>query len=91
MSHTVCAHCDEAIDVHWLFRGVFFIVTFVVAALTGIIVFADQGLYAAILLVSLPIGAIGYIKARFSPLVVRRIDDTPPRSPGGNGPALRRD
>ncbi|MEM9402502.1 MAG: hypothetical protein AAGA44_08470 [Pseudomonadota bacterium] len=44
----------------------------------GFIVLVAQGIYAAVLMVSLPIGAIGYIKASISPLVVRRED--PPMS-----------
>jgi hypothetical protein len=37
--------------------------------LTVVVVLVDQGFYAAILLFTVPIGALGYIKARFSPLV----------------------
>ena len=40
------------------------------------------GLYAALLMISLPIGAIGLIKARFSPLVVKR----PKHTTLGSGP-----
>jgi hypothetical protein len=72
MSRVVCANCNRLIGVHWLFRVLFFIVIFPAAVLTALVVFVDQGLYAALLFVSLPIGAIGYIKARVSPLTVQR-------------------
>ena len=77
MSDAVCANCSQVIGVHWLFRSFFFIVSFITAAFVGLIVFAHQGFYAALLLLPLPIGAIGYIKARFSPLVVRHYDEPP--------------
>ncbi len=53
------------------FRAVFFIVTLAATVAVGVIVLAAQGLYAALLMVSVPVGAIGFIKARFCPLVVR--------------------
>jgi hypothetical protein len=80
MADVDCANCKQLIGVHWLFRFLFFIIIFPAAALTGLVVYVDQGLYAALLFVSLPIGAIGYIKARFSPLAVRRQRSMPRRS-----------
>ena len=72
MSDVLCRVCGKRIGVHWVFRSVFFILIFITAAGTGLIVYVDQGFYAALLFVSVPIGALGYIKARFAPLVVRR-------------------
>jgi hypothetical protein len=66
-----------------VFRAVFFVVILAVTLLTGLFVLVDQGIYAAILMISLPIGAIGFIKARFCPLVVRK------RQPGDDESANR--
>ena len=72
MSDVLCRVCGKRIGVHWVFRSLFFVLIFVAAAGTGLIVYVDQGFYAALLFVSVPIGALGYIKARFAPLVVRQ-------------------
>lgn len=72
VSDVTCPQCGRQVGVHWFFRTVFFIVILLATILTVLIVLADQGLYAALLMISLPIGAIGFIKARFSPLVLRR-------------------
>ena len=71
LSDVTCPRCRQRIGVHWLFRAVFFVLVTVTTLLTGFVVAVDQGLYAALLVISVPIGAIGFIKARFSPLVVR--------------------
>jgi hypothetical protein len=65
----MCANCDHLVRVHWLFRAVFHVAILIATILTVVIVLIDQGIYAAILLFTVPIGALGYIKARFSPLV----------------------
>jgi hypothetical protein len=72
MSDVLCRVCGKRIGVHWVFRSLFSVLILLAAAGTGLIVYVDQGLYAALLFVSVPIGALGYIKARFAPLVVRR-------------------
>lgn len=72
LSDAVCPRCREHVAVHWLFRAVFFPVTLLATLILGFVVAMDQGLYAALLIVSVPIGAIGFIKARFCPLVIRR-------------------
>lgn len=71
-SDVVCANCDHLVQVHWLFKMIFFIAILVATLLTIFVVLIDQGLYAAILMFTVPIGALGYIKARFSPLVTNR-------------------
>jgi hypothetical protein len=53
--------------------------------MTAFVVLIDQGLYAALLMISLPIGAIGFIKGRFCPLVVRRRQDEARKSSTGFG------
>jgi len=49
----------------------FYLLTFVVTLFSTLAILADQGLYAAILMFPLPIGAMGYLKARFCPLEAR--------------------
>lgn len=69
VSNVSCANCGTLVSVHWLFRSVFFVVILIATILTAVVVLADQGLYAALLMISVPIGSLGYIKARLCPLV----------------------
>lgn len=52
----------------------FSIVIIAVTVGTSVAVFTMFGVYAVILWFAFPIGAIGYIKARFCPLTVVRAD-----------------
>jgi hypothetical protein len=45
-----------------------------VTVLSTIVVSVRYGMYAAILWFSFPVGTLGYLKARFAPLVVRPED-----------------
>ena len=72
LSDVQCPNCGRMVGVHWVFRAIFFVVILVATIIVGLVVLIDQGLYAVLLLVSLPIGAIGFIKARYCPLVVRK-------------------
>jgi hypothetical protein len=72
LSDTFCPSCGQLVGVQWVFKATFFLIILVATAAVGVLVLVDQGLYAAILMVSLPIGAIGFIKARYCPLVVRK-------------------
>jgi ABC-type transport system involved in cytochrome c biogenesis permease component len=72
LSDVECASCGQVIGVQWAFRAVFFAIILIATLFTILVVLADQGLYAALLMMTLPIGAIGFIKARYSPLVVRK-------------------
>ena len=72
VSDVVCANCGQLVGVHWLYRSLFFAVILITAAVTVLVVLVEQGLYAALLMISVPIGALGYIKARFCPLVAKR-------------------
>ena len=71
VSDAQCTACGAQVGIRWAFRALFFVIILVVTAVLGIAVLIEQGLYAALLIISLPIGAIGYIKARFCPLVAR--------------------
>ena len=72
VSNVDCTSCRQLVGVHWLFRAVFFVIILAVTAVTTIVVLADQGIYAALLMFSVPIGAIGFVKARFCPLELKR-------------------
>jgi len=83
LSDVECAGCGQLIGVQWAFKAAFFVIILVATVFTGFIVLVDQGLYAALLMITVPIGAIGFIKARYSPLVVRRKDPDAQGSSGG--------
>jgi uncharacterized protein (DUF983 family) len=67
-----CSDCDETIAVRRAFRGLFALLTVVIAVPLTLIIVLQQGIYAALLLVTLPVGALAYVKARFCPLSVVR-------------------
>lgn len=74
MSQTWCPACGAHIKVRKFYAVLFFIVTFVVAAISFVSIMAQQGIYAALIFLPLPIGAIGYVKARFCPLRAMKSD-----------------
>jgi uncharacterized protein (DUF983 family) len=63
-----CVKCGALVGVHWAARFGFSVLIFAVTITTTTMVLVQSGLYAAILWFTLPIGALSYIKARFSPL-----------------------
>lgn len=69
-----CRSCGAVVGAHWLYGMAFYVVTFLVTLFTTIAILAAQGLYAAILLLPLPIGAIGYLRARFCPLETKQVE-----------------
>ena len=71
LSDAYCQNCQSRVGIQWFFRITFFLVTLIATVAVGLIVLVAEGLYAALLVISVPIGAIGFIKARFCPLVVR--------------------
>lgn len=71
-SNTICSSCGSVVGVRWFWRVGFIIATLVVAVPTTVAVFAQQGIYAALLWAPFPIGAIGYLKARFCPLETKQ-------------------
>lgn len=72
LSDVLCPNCGQLVGVRWLFKAIFFLLILVATLVVGLVVLVDQGLYAALLMISLPIGAIGFIKARYCPLVVKK-------------------
>lgn len=79
LSDVVCPNCGQQVGVRWVYRAIFFVVVLAATIGLGLVVLVDQGLYAALLMISLPIGAIGFIKARYCPLVIRK------HEPGAEG------
>ena len=75
VSNARCLNCGATVGVHWLFGSIFYVIIFAVAGISTLLVLARFGVFAAILRFSFPIGAIGYLKARFSPLQRK---DAPP-------------
>lgn len=71
LSDVQCSSCGRTIGVQTLFRAIFFLLTLIATVALGLAVLVDQGVYAALLVITLPVGAIGYVKARFCPLVIR--------------------
>jgi len=69
VSDVNCHACGQLVGVHGIFRAVFFVIILAVTSLVAIVVLVDQGVYAALLMITVPIGAIGFIKARYCPLV----------------------
>ncbi len=69
VAHARCPNCDSLVGPHWFFGSLFFLVILIATFASSIAVLSQFGIYAAILWFSFPIGAIGYLKARFSPLV----------------------
>jgi hypothetical protein len=72
LSHATCPNCKNLVGPHWFFGSAFYAIILLVTVVSTIIVLAQFGIYAAILWFSFPIGAIGYLKARFSPLVTKQ-------------------
>ena len=71
VSYVRCPDCRAAVGPHWLFSWPLNLVTFLVTSLSTIAVLAQFGIYAALLWFPFPVGALGYLKARFSPLEVK--------------------
>jgi len=72
VSNFDCPNCKAFVGIKWLYKAAFFPVVFAVTVLSTIAVLAQQGIYAALLWVPFPIGAIGYLKARLCPLETKR-------------------
>ena len=81
LSRTFCPTCGTMVGVKRAYAVLFFIVTFGLTAASFIAILAQQGIYAALIWLPLPIGALGYIKARYCPLRVR----SAPLDPRGSG------
>jgi len=63
-----CPACAGVVGIHRAVAILSSVVIFVVAAASTLLVFIEQGLYAALFWIPLPVGALSYLKARFGPL-----------------------
>ena len=66
-----CPSCHTVIGVHRFALWISNLVISVVAITTSLVVLIQSGLYAALIWFPFPVGALSFIKARFSPLQVR--------------------
>lgn len=66
-----CASCNNVIAVHWIASAGFAVVIFIVTALTTLLVLTQSGLYAALIWLPFPIGALSFLKAWLCPLLAR--------------------
>lgn len=71
LANYTCRECGAVVRAHWFYGTFFYLLTFFVTLFSTLAILASQGLYAAILMFPLPIGAIGYLRARFCPLEAR--------------------
>ena len=68
LSRAWCPSCGALVSVRRVFAVLFFVLTFAVTAISFIAILVQQGIYAALIWLPLPIGALGYVKARYCPL-----------------------
>lgn len=68
-----CAECRELVGVNSIVAAISSFVIFVVATVTTLIVLIQLGLYAALFWFTAPVGALGYLRARFGPLETKTI------------------
>ena len=66
-----CPSCGKRIGVHWIAAAIFSAIIFIVTAISTFVMYLQFDLFAALLWFSFPIGALSYLKARFSPLQVK--------------------
>jgi uncharacterized protein (DUF983 family) len=75
LSSCYCGKCGALVGVHRVASLGFNVIIFVATLATTIMVLMQSGIYAAILWFTLPIGSLSYIKARFSPLETKDINE----------------
>ena len=68
LSRHTCQSCGAIVQPHWLIGALSSCVIFGASAAFFLLILASEGFYAALLLLPLPIGALGFLKARFCPL-----------------------
>jgi uncharacterized protein (DUF983 family) len=65
-----CAACGKYVRVNRAAAFLFSVIIIVVTVATSYMVLSMYGIFAVIIWFAFPVGSIGYIKARFSPLTV---------------------
>ena len=79
LSDTHCSACSTRIGFHWTISVAFGAIIVPVTLISTVMVLAQMDLYAALLWLPFPIGAISYLKARLCPLVTK-VDNLRPGS-----------
>jgi hypothetical protein len=67
-----CASCKNFSGVHWIASTSFAVAIFIVTAFTSLLVLTQSGLYAALIWLPFPIGALSFLKAWLCPLQARK-------------------
>lgn len=67
-----CASCNNVSGVHWIASAIFAVAIFIVTAFTSVLVLTQSGLYAALIWLPFPIGALSFLKAWLCPLQARK-------------------
>lgn len=65
-----CGHCRAEVNVRGPYRVLFAIVITLIAVPSTLAVLLQQGIYAALLWLPFPIGALGFLRAKVCPLTV---------------------
>jgi len=68
----VCRNCRSRVGVNRAASMLFSLLVVLVTVATAVMVFSLFGIYAVVVWFVFPIGAIGYLKARFCPLVAKQ-------------------
>jgi uncharacterized protein (DUF983 family) len=74
LSDTHCSDCGSRVGFHWAISLAFAAVIVPVTFVSTIMILAQMDVYAALLWMPFPIGAISYLKARLCPLVTKAND-----------------
>lgn len=74
LSDSHCSACSARVGFHWTISFAFAAVIVPITLISTVMVLAQMDMYAALLWIPFPIGAINYLKARFCPLVTK-VDD----------------
>ena len=72
LGESQCQNCQRLVRVNRAASFLFSMLTVAVTVITSYMVLSMYGVYAVIIWFAFPIGAIGYIKARFCPLTLIR-------------------
>ena len=73
-SRIACRNCNASVGAGWLCSGIFFVFALVLTITSTAAVMGHQGFYVGLLWLPFPIGAVGYLKARYCPLDVKPHD-----------------
>lgn len=71
LSDTHCGNCGALVGFHWTVSFAFAAIIIPVTAVSTLMILVQMDVYAALLWMPFPIGAISYFKARFCRLVAK--------------------